>query len=143
MPQIQEIRLVPELGPIMEIGFCAVGDEANEEKIHWVSGLIDTGANRTCIPKELASKWGLPCVAATTAANSNNERANIEVYEGSILVRGIHPTPVVIRGVLIPETRLKREQFDVLVGRNLLSLGSLWIDYAAKIVRVSIEQPRF
>jgi predicted aspartyl protease len=141
MPIVQENFLYRDIGPTMQIGFCAVGTEDDRDRIYWATGLIDTGTSHTSISKEIAIPCNLPIVGQNTVTHSNNTQSLIDVYQCSIIVLGKDGTRGIIRGVHVRETPLRHKNFQALVGRDFLALGSLCVDYTANKVTITIEPP--
>ena len=124
----------PVIGPILVFGITAPASMALRgapaPPIRWVKGLIDTGCSHTSLLSASTIAANLPIVSKTTVL-STTHAMHANIYLGDLHLgyneRGNnyhHTFPD------IPFTELLRGDmnFDALVGRNVLSMGTLFLN---------------
>ena len=124
----------PAIGPILVFGITAPASMAPSgapaPTIHWVKGLIDTGCSHTSILSATTIAANLPIISKTTVL-STTHAAPANIYLGDLhLSYKIGGNDYHHTFNDMPFTELLRgdANFDALVGRNVLSMGSLFLN---------------
>lgn len=106
-----------------------------------IRGLIDTGAGCTCIDSRVIKKLGIEATGNvpihTPSTGSTAHTANQYDIAISILMDDQHVQPV---SVIIPvlECDFSQQNIDALIGRDLLSFGSLFYNGPKNEVTLTI-----
>jgi predicted aspartyl protease len=96
-PQVSGSDLLALIGPTLKvnIGFDATykasGNKLPVSGIQGVEGLVDTGAQTSCIDNLLATQLGLPIVDRQTIAGSNGAHT-ANIYQAQVHVPTLHYT---------------------------------------------------
>jgi hypothetical protein len=124
----------PSIGPILVFGITAPASMtpagALPADILWLRGLIDTGCSHTSLVSSSTIAANLPIISKTTVL-STTHAAPANIYLGDLHLgyrvggNSYHHT-----FSDMPFTELLRgdQNFDALIGRNVLGMGSLFLN---------------
>lgn len=122
----------PVTGPRVEVGLVAGSDWQPPQEIPRFQALIDTGAEETCISRTAAASLGIrdnPIGLRSVVSPSGKARLN--VYEVH-LVFFITPTFTQILEMEVVETKTDSHDWDVLLGRDVLSRAIFTMDFGGR-----------
>ncbi len=124
----------PAVGPILVFGITAPASMAprgaSPPPIHWIKGLVDTGCSHTSLLSSLTIAANLPIISKTTVLSTTHS-APANIYLGDLhLGYNAAGNPYHHTFNDIPFTELLRgdQNFEALVGRNVLGMGSLFLN---------------
>jgi hypothetical protein len=118
----------PIVGPIFTFGASrplSSLPEGDAQKITWLRALIDTGCSQISITPTAATQIGLPRIGKADVA-STTEVVESEVFLGDLFIPFADPADRYnhyFRDIRFLEFRFGNVNFDILVGRDILSLG--------------------
>ena len=110
-------RAMEQMGPNLEVSIAAVTEKGTTLAHHEVGALIDTGSKSCCISPRLASKMdgGLRGVRSHIYGGQPTIRGLVRFKNGVEFIRDFS-----VLGDLAP--------YDVLIGRDILKEGRMYID---------------
>jgi hypothetical protein len=123
-----------DAGVVERISTSSVGDDFN---LHIFSALLDTGAQSTCITRSAAERVGLmpigkvPIRGVSGLQYHNNYLFKVGFAFGTVAeTHGVHDPKVHVFAKPIEgaELNFSSSKFDVLLGMDIISMGSLKID---------------
>ena len=122
----------PVTGPRVEVGLVAGREWQPPQEIPRFLALIDTGAEETCISRTAAASLGIrDNPIGLRSVISPSGRARLNVYEVH-LVFFITPTFTQILEMEVVETKTDSHDWDVLLGRDVLSRAIFTMDFGGR-----------
>ena len=120
------------VGPLVEVGLFAGGvPEASE--IPRFKALLDTGAETTCVSRTAAALLDIRHrPVGTQTVRSASGRAELNVYQVN-LVFFITPSDFQVKAMEMIETRTDSDDWDVLIGRDVLKNAIFTTDFAITV----------
>jgi hypothetical protein len=118
----------PIVGPLFDIGVAqplSSLSDPSKQKIVWLRGLIDTGCSNISITPSAAVKVGMPIIGKQPVM-STTQSIEADLFLGDLFISYADPADKFhhfFRDVRFLEIRFGNVNFDVLVGRDVLSLG--------------------
>jgi hypothetical protein len=118
----------PTIGPLFNFGVAqplsSLADPTTQ-KIVWLRGLIDTGCSNISITPSAAKQLGLP-VIGKHPVTSSTDTIESDLFLGDLFIPFADPADKYhhyFRDIRFLEFRFGNVAFDILVGRDVLSLG--------------------
>ena len=115
----------PRTGPVVTVGIAP--PQASPTGMDWIRALVDTGSSHSAVSASAARRARLPSIAKTIVMNTS-QITPADVYAGDLYLpyensagRHVHQIP---RCRLV-EILLPSPNFDMLIGRDILSIGTL------------------
>jgi hypothetical protein len=119
----------PAVGPLFAVGVAqplsSLADPSSAQKITWFRGLIDTGCSNLSIAPAAAKTVGLPIIGKQPVA-STTQTIDSDLFLGDLFIPFADPADKFhhfFRDVRFLEFRFGNVAFDILIGRDVLSLG--------------------
>jgi hypothetical protein len=118
----------PIVGPLFTFGVAQPLSSLSDpttQKIIWLRGLIDTGCSQISITPTAAKDLGLPIIGKSQVT-STTETIESDLYLGDLFIPFADPQDTYhhfFRDIRFLEFRFGNVSFDILVGRDVLSLG--------------------
>ncbi len=118
-------------GAIIEVGLF-VGEWRAFEDIPRFQAMIDTGAEETCISRTAAALLGIRDEPISIRRVSTpGGAAELNVYEVN-LVFFLDPSYLQMREQEVVETKSDADQWDVLLGRDILKDAIFFMDFSGR-----------
>jgi hypothetical protein len=118
----------PVVGPLFSLGVAkplsSLSDPA-DQKIVWLRGLIDTGCSNISITPTAAATVGMP-VIGKQPVSSTTQTIESDLFLGDLFIPFGDPADKFhhyFRDIRFLEFRFGNVAFDILVGRDILSVG--------------------
>lgn len=118
----------PAVGPLFTFGVAqplSSFTDPTAQKIVWLRGLIDSGCSNISITPTAAQQLGLP-VIGKRPVSSTTQTIDSDLYLGDLFIPYADPNDRYhhfFRDIRFLEFRFGNVDFDILVGRDVLSLG--------------------
>jgi hypothetical protein len=118
----------PTVGPLFSLGIAqplSSLSDPSSQKITWLRGLIDTGCSNISIAPAAAKAAGLPIIGKHPVA-STTQTIESDLFLGDLFIPFADPADKFhhyFRDIRFLEFRFGNVAFDILVGRDVLSVG--------------------
>lgn len=121
-----------DIGPLIEVGLAASTEWKSPDEIPRFKALIDSGAEETCISRTAAALLGIrDDPIGTRKVTSPGGSANLPVYEVHLIFFA-RPGMTMALEADVVETRSDSPDFDVLLGRDVLSRAIFTMDFGGQ-----------